>query len=92
MHIDKKSPSLGLLQKIRDEAHRFAITFHRNTRSKKSLVSELQSIDGVGEKTVDKLLTVFKSVKKIKEAPMELLAEAVGEKKAAVVKAYFQTS
>ncbi|MCG8319449.1 MAG: excinuclease ABC subunit UvrC [Cytophagales bacterium] len=92
LHIDKKSPSLGLLQKIRDEAHRFAITFHRNTRSKKSLVSELQSIDGVGEKTVDKLLTVFKSVKKIKEAPVELLAEAVGEKKAAVVKAYFQTS
>ena len=91
LHIDKKSPSLSLLQKIRDEAHRFAITFHRNTRSKKSFRTELESINGVGEKTIDKLLSVFKSVKKIKEAPLEALSEAVGEKKAAVVKAYFQS-
>ena len=91
LHIDKKSPSLSLLQKIRDEAHRFAITFHRNARSKKSLATELESIEGVGEKTIDKLLSVFKSVKKIKEAPMEALARAVGEKKAAVVKEYFQS-
>ena len=90
LHIDKKSPSLSVLQKIRDEAHRFAITFHRNTRSKKSLTTELESINGVGEKTIDKLLSVFKSVKRIKEASSEALAEVVGEKKAAVVKEYFQ--
>jgi excinuclease ABC subunit C len=82
IHISKKSESLKLLQRLRDEAHRFAITFHRQIRSKKSFLSELESIAGIGEKTIDQLLTHFKSVKKIKEAPYEELCKIVGNTKA----------
>ncbi|MDN5212665.1 excinuclease ABC subunit UvrC [Fulvivirgaceae bacterium BMA12] len=89
LHIDKKSPSLSLLQKIRDEAHRFAITFHRNLRSKNSLLSELEGIKGVGEKTVDKLLSSFRSVKRIREATHAELTEVIGKDKAGVVRDYF---
>jgi excinuclease ABC subunit C len=80
LHINKKSPGLMLIQKIRDEAHRFAITFHRLKRSKSSLTTELETIPGVGRKTTDKLLGHFKSWKKIKEATEEELKALVGEK------------
>ncbi len=66
IHIEKKSESLKLLQRIRDEAHRFAITFHRNVRSKNAFNTQLTEIPGIGENTVDKLLKHFKSVKKYK--------------------------
>ena len=77
---------LRLLQHVRDEAHRFAITFHRQKRSKSSLVSELEQLEGIGTKTVDQLLRKFKSVKKIKGASEEELAAVVGAHKAAIIK------
>jgi excinuclease ABC subunit C len=86
LHINKKSESLKLLQKIRDEAHRFAIAFHRQKRSKKTFTTELDSIKGIGNKTVDKLLGHFRSVKNIKEASMEDLQTLIGKDKAAIVK------
>jgi len=85
--ISKKSPALLLIQRIRDEAHRFAITFHRQKRSKSTFVTEIESIPGIGKKTADKLLAHFKSVKKIKEASVEELTELVGEKIALKLKA-----
>jgi len=84
--ISKKSPGLLLIQQIRDEAHRFAIEFHRLKRSKNTFVTELESIPGVGKKTADKLLRHFKSVKKIKEASLEELTELVGRKSAEKIK------
>jgi len=78
LYIDKKSESLKLIQQIRNEAHRFAITFHRNTRSKKFTTTEITQIKGVGEKTAEKLLKHFGSVKKMKEASEEELIKIVG--------------
>ncbi|HOO09640.1 MAG TPA: excinuclease ABC subunit UvrC, partial [Cyclobacteriaceae bacterium] len=85
LHINKKSAALMLIQRIRDEAHRFAITFHRQKRSKAALASEVASISGIGEKTAGKLLQAFKSWKKIKEANLEELAQVVGKSKAEVI-------
>lgn len=82
IHIDKKSESLKLLQRIRDEAHRFAITFHRNVRSKNAIKSQLIDIPGVGEGTVEKLLKHFKSVKKIQQATNEEIIQLLGVSKA----------
>lgn len=86
LHINKKSPALLLIQRIRDEAHRFAITFHRQKRSKGSLSSEMEGISGIGRKTSDKLLARFKSWKKIKEASLAELTDLIGPKKAALIK------
>jgi excinuclease ABC subunit C len=80
--INKKSPGLLLIQQIRDEAHRFAITFHRQKRSKKQLVTELEGFEGIGRKTADKLLRHFKSVKKVKEASREEIEKVIGKSKA----------
>ena len=88
IHISNKSPSLKLLQRVRDEAHRFALTFHRNTRSKASLQSRLAAIPGIGPKTMDKLLQHVKAVKNIEAASTTALAEQVGNKKAALLKAH----
>ncbi|HJW31167.1 MAG TPA: excinuclease ABC subunit UvrC [Saprospiraceae bacterium] len=79
LYIDKKSESLRLIQQIRNEAHRFAITFHRNTRSKNFATTELTGIKGIGEKTAEKLLKHFGSVKKIKEATSEELEKIIGK-------------
>lgn len=78
IHIDKKSESLKLLQRIRDEAHRFAITFHRNVRSKNAFGTQLTGITGIGENTADKLLKHFKSVKNIKSASEIELTTVIG--------------
>jgi len=86
--ISKKSPTLLLIQRIRDEAHRFAITFHRLKRSKNTFVTEIEEIPGIGKKTADKLLAHFKSVKKIKEASVAELTELVGEKIALKLKEF----
>ena len=86
LHINKKSQGLLLLQYVRDEAHRFAITFHRLKRSKKTFTSELEGLEGIGKKTTEKLLQHFKSVKKIKEAPLEEIAKIAGMKKAELIK------
>ncbi len=86
LHINKKSPGLLLLQQIRDEAHRFAITFHRQKRSKGQINTEMQGLEGIGEKTATKLLKHFKSVKKIKEATFEEIEKIVGRAKAEIIK------
>jgi len=86
LHIGKKSPGLQLIQKIRDEAHRFAITFHRLKRSNNTMKTEVEQIKGIGRKTADLLLQRYKSWKKIQEAPHEELAELVGEKRAMLIK------
>ena len=86
IHISKKSASLKLLQRIRNEAHRFAITFHRDKRSKASLGSALEHIPGIGPKTIETLLKQFKSLKNIREASLEELAQHVGVRKATILK------
>jgi excinuclease ABC subunit C len=86
LHISKKSPGLMLLQQVRDEAHRFAITFHRQKRSKATIKTEIEELKGIGKHTADKLLRHFKSVKKIKEASFEELVSVVGKQKAEIVK------
>ncbi|NOT75456.1 MAG: excinuclease ABC subunit C [Cyclobacteriaceae bacterium] len=90
LHISKKSQSLFLIQYIRDEAHRFAINFHRQKRSNNTIFTELEGIQGIGKKTTDLLLSNFKSFKKIKEASEEDLVKVVGKSKAAIVKAWQQ--
>lgn len=78
LYLDKKSESLKIIQQLRNEAHRFGIRLHRNKRSKTAINSELEGIKGVGKKTAQELLKRFKSVKRIKEASVENLAEHVG--------------
>lgn len=92
LHLSKKSESLKLIQQIRNEAHRFAITFHRDKRSKKALQSELESIKGIGEKTMQKLLEHFKSVANIKQASFEDIAKVVGKKIAQLLQENLKTS
>ena len=88
--IPKTSSGLKLLQQIRDEAHRFAITFHRNRRSKRTFTSELNEIEGIGPSTAQKLIKSIGSVNAIKNAAEETLSAVVGKKKAAIIKRYFQ--
>ncbi|MDE6085970.1 MAG: excinuclease ABC subunit C, partial [Muribaculaceae bacterium] len=85
LYIDKNSESLRVVQHLRDEAHRFGITHHRDRRSKSQVTSELDSIKGVGEVTKVALLKHFKSVKKIKEASLDSIADIVGPAKARLV-------
>ena len=91
LYIDKRSESLKLIQRIRDEAHRFAITYHRDKRSRNSLISELENVEGVGKKTAAKLLKHFKGVSKIREASIDEVAEVVGKDRAIKLKHYFDT-
>lgn len=89
LYLDKKSPSLRVIQALRDEAHRFGITHHRLRRSKGQTVSQLGNIPGVGEVTAAKLMKAFKSVKRLKESDMDAIAEVVGKAKAKVIYNYF---
>ncbi len=82
LYLDKRSETLKVIQQLRNEAHRFGIAFHRNKRSKTAINSELESIEGIGEKTARELLKNFKSVKRIKEASMEELVAKVGTARA----------
>lgn len=91
LHIDKKSESLKLIQRIRDEAHRFAITFHRQKRSIAALKTELEEIPGIGKKTAMALLKNFKSIKNIREADDQTLSQLIGTVKAKAVKEALQT-
>lgn len=90
LYLDKNSESLKLLQKLRNEAHRFGITFHRNKRSSNFLDSELNSIKGIGEKSVSKLMESFKSKSKIKTAGLEELSEIIGKKQASLIYEYYR--
>ncbi len=91
LHINKKSESLKVIQHLRNEAHRFAINFHRNQRSKNFITSALDSIPGIGKQTKEKLLTEFGSVEKIKRATLEELALFVGQHKADNILKYFNS-
>ncbi|NNL09487.1 MAG: excinuclease ABC subunit UvrC [Croceitalea sp.] len=82
LYLDKKSETLKIIQQLRNEAHRFGITFHRNKRSKAAINSELEKIEGIGGKTAEQLLKKFKSVKRIREASIDTLAASIGIAKA----------
>ena len=89
LHINKKSESLKVIQQIRNEAHRFGISFHRDQRSRGFLVTELTDIAGVGDKIAEKLLTEFGSVQGVREASAQALEQVAGKKAAALVQAHF---
>jgi excinuclease ABC subunit C len=90
LHIDKKSEALRLIQKLRDEAHRFAITFHRDLRSKNSFNFELENVKGLGRFTVDKLMKEFRTMSRIEKATREELVALVGENRANLIQSFFQ--
>jgi excinuclease ABC subunit C len=90
LYLDKRSETLKVIQQMRNEAHRFGLTFHRNKRSKQALDNELQHIPGIGEKTVLKLLRKFKSKKRVSEASFDELSKIVGSSRAKKLIVYFQ--
>jgi excinuclease ABC subunit C len=92
IYLDKRSESLKVIQHLRNEAHRFGITHHRNRRSKGAFVSELTSIEGVGPKTHEELMKAFKTVSKIREADLESLSSVIGQAKGKIVWEYFRGS
>lgn len=85
LYIDKNSESLRIVQHLRDEAHRFGITHHRNRRSKGQIISELDEIKGIGDKTQTAILQHFKSVKRLKEASIDRIAEITGPARASII-------
>ena len=91
LYLNKKSETLKVIQQMRNEAHRFAITLHRNKRSKQALTSSFDGIPGIGEKTKTALLKRFKSLKNIKETSLELLINEVGESKAKKLKDFLNS-
>lgn len=90
LYLDKRSETLKVIQHLRNEAHRFGITHHRNLRSKNSIQSELSLIEGIGEKSIQDLLRRFKSVKRVKEASLKELEEVLPIKRAKAVYAFFE--
>lgn len=90
LYLDKRSETLRVIQHLRDEAHRFGITFHRNQRSKKTFVSELDNIPGIGKVSVEKLLKKFKSTKRAREATDEELGEVLNRKQVQALRTYFK--
>lgn len=91
LYLDKKSETLKIIQQLRNEAHRFGITFHRQKRSSSAVVSELDSISGIGEKTKEALLKHFKSVKRIREANIHEISEIAGNYRALKIVEYFKS-
>lgn len=89
MYLDKKSETLKIIQHLRNEAHRFGITFHRNKRSKGAIQSELEQIPNVGKQTITTLLRKFKTVKRVKNATFEELKDVVGQSRAQKIHQYF---
>ncbi|MBV8326470.1 excinuclease ABC subunit UvrC [Chryseobacterium sp.] len=92
LYLDKKSETLKILQRVRDEAHRFGVKHHRTRRKNSTIKSELEEIPGVGEKTIELLLSKLKSVKRIKEANQETLEEILGKTKAKVIWEFFNAN
>ena len=92
LYLDKKSETLKIIQQLRNEAHRFGITFHRQKRSKEALNTALETIEGIGEKTVVDLLRVFKSTKRIGEASFEDLTKVIGPSRAKKIRVHFNNA
>ena len=90
LYLDKKSETLKIIQQLRNEAHRFGITFHRNKRSKEALNTTLLDIEGIGEKTIIELLKIFKSLKRLQTASFDDLSKAVGPSKAQKIINHFK--
>lgn len=90
IYLDKRSESLKVIQHMRNEAHRFGITHHRNRRSKNAFQSELEQIEGIGPKSLETLMKQFKTLSAIKEASEESLQAVVGKAKAQIIKRYFE--
>lgn len=89
LYLDKKSETLKILQRVRDESHRFGVKQHRTRRKNTTIKSELEEVDGIGDKTIEQLLIKLKSVKRIKESSREVLEEIVGKAKAKLLWEYF---
>jgi excinuclease ABC subunit C len=85
LYLDKNSETLKIIQQLRDEAHRFGITFHRNKRSGEFIKSELEGISGIGEKTIKSLLNEFKSVENLKNQSFSQVAKQIGDSKARLI-------
>ena len=92
LYLDKKSETLKIIQQLRNEAHRFGITFHRQKRSKEALNTALETIEGIGQKTVVDLLRVFKSTKRIGEASFEDLTKVIGASRAKKIRVHFNNA
>lgn len=92
LYLDKKSETLKILQRVRDEAHRFGVKHHRTRRKNSTIKTELEEISGVGEKSIELLFSKLKSVKRIKEAPIEILEEILGKSKGKIVWEYFNSN
>jgi excinuclease ABC subunit C len=92
LYLDKKSETLKILQRVRDEAHRFGVKHHRTRRSNSTIKSELEEIPGIGGKTIELLLSKLKSVKRIKESSLETLEEILGKSKAKMVWEFYNNS
>ncbi|MGP0074076.1 MAG: excinuclease ABC subunit UvrC [Bryobacteraceae bacterium] len=92
IRLDRFSPVLHLIQQVRDEAHRFAVTFHRTRRGAARLTSELEQVDGIGAKTIAKLLREFGSLERVREAPAEDLAKVIGPAAARRLRDYYNLS
>lgn len=90
IYLNKNSETLKIIQKMRNEAHRFGISFHRQKRSNSFINSELENIEGVGQQTINKLFKRFKSIIKIKELSLEEIASEIGNSKAKLVKEFFE--
>ncbi|HRB19488.1 MAG TPA: helix-hairpin-helix domain-containing protein, partial [Chitinophagales bacterium] len=90
LHISRKSDTLKIIQQLRNEAHRFGITFHRHKRDKNTLKTELNTIKGIGEKLAQKLLQDLGSVKNIENASFEQIQKSIGSSKATLVVEYYQ--
>jgi excinuclease ABC subunit C len=92
LYLDKKSETLKVIQQLRNEAHRFGITFHRDKRSQSALNSSIESIPGIGEKTMLSLIQHFKSVKRLKLASEKEISDVVGVSKAKKITDFYKTN
>lgn len=90
LYLDKNSETLKIIQQLRDEAHRFGITFHRNKRSGSFIKTELESIPGIGEKTISTVLKRFKSVENLKKQGYRVVADEIGDSKARIIFDYYK--
>ncbi len=92
LYLDKNSETLKIIQQLRDEAHRFGITFHRNKRSGELIKSELENISGIGEKTITSVLKRFKSVENLKKQGYRIVADEIGDSKARIIFDFYKLS